>query len=478
LTDQTVLAELAKSRAYDGTALLEIINKLTDQSTLADIAQNNGITYVRLAALDKLTDQNLAHDIFSDIIRKSKKSGDSSIRMDAVRILTNQSMLADLAKNDINHSVREAAVAKLTDQEVLAQIAKYDVILDVRIAAAKKLADRGLAEEIMNNIALNRRKNMAPADRIGTATVKQPLSYDEFVNSVKKFMNLKGYDKVREAIQKLTNQNVLSEIIKSSADGWYYDIGADNFGPYNIIDLRDTARARLDELEKNKPDASTQAQPESLGEDRSDVVENAWPDSAPGRKPNNDFFFIVEALKNAPTIPIQGFINGLVLMTPSFTKTIQNFPTNAERLYQIGLDSLTELEILHLIRDPALPVSTRYYGNVIIFSGFPQRCLKCRKPVEKFELLMAPVANPQGIQGRASIRGDNAQDIFDVLSNIRNFFAVPCCAEHSLANRFFFWMGLNPLFTDDEDIATTCMIYSTRTQSAKPVKVVNGKIVD
>lgn len=478
LTDQTVLAELAKSRPYDSIALMEIIEKLTDQSTLADIAQNSGIANVRIAALDKLTDQNLAHDIFTDIIRKSKKVGDVGIRMGAVRILTNQNMLAELAKNDIIYSVRAAAVEKLTDQEALTQIAKYDVMLNVRLAAAKRLTDRGLAEEIVNKIELSKRKNIEPASGIGTATEKQPLSYDEFVNSVKSFMNIRDYDKVQKAIQTLTNQDVLAEIIKSSAKGWHYDRGADNYGPYNIIDLRDTARARLDELQRSKPQASPQAQPEPLGAVCSNVVENPLLDHAPGRKPNTDLFFIVEALKNAPTIPMQGLINGLVVMTPSFTKTIQKFPRNAERLYQIGLNSLTGPEIPDLIQNPTLSASTRYYGTVTIFTGFPQLCLKCRKPVEKYELLMAPVANPQGIQGRVSISADNAQEIFDVLQNVRNFFAVPCCAEHSLANRFFFWMGMSPLFTDDEDIANTCMIYSTRTQSANPVKVVNGKIVD
>jgi hypothetical protein len=91
---------------------------------------------------------------------------------------------------------------------------------------------------------------------------------------------------------------------------------------------------------------------------------------------------------------------------------------------------------------------------------------------------MFPVDNPQKIPGKVNISGDNAQEIFDVLLNVRNFIAVPCCAEHSLARRFFFWKGMNPFFTDDEDIAKTCMVYSTLTQPANPVKVVNGKIID
>lgn len=477
VTDQTVLTDLAKSYARNGPTLMEIMKNLTDQSTLADIAQNSGITYVRVAALDKLTDQALARNIFNDIMRKSKKSGDTATRIDAARRLTNQSLLAELAKNDINSSVRETAIEKLTDQEVLTQIAKYDVFLHVRMAAAKKLADRGLAEEIASKIEFSRRKNIESTNGISTTAAKQP-SYNEIVATVKNIKNARDFHKIEETIQKLTSQNVLAEIIESRAGGWEYDRGVENYGPYNIIDLRDTARVRLNELKKNKPDANTQVQPEYLEKDPAGVVENTWTDYNPNQKPNTDLFFIVEALKNAPTISMTGLINGLVLMTPRFTKTIQKFPRNTECLYQIGLNSLPGLQVLDLLRDPAIPSTTPYYGTLNIFEGFPQLCLKCRKPVEHFELLMAPVANPQGM-GRVSISADSPQEIFDILLNVRNFIAVPCCAEHSLANRFFFWMGANPFFTDDEDISKTCMAYSKRPGqvTAAPIKVVNGKII-
>lgn len=539
LTDRTLLAEVAQSNPHNVSLLMAVSEKLGDQKILADIAcQPERPTSARLAALDKLTDSALARKVFAEIMQKAEKSDDSNTRMEAVRLLTTQNLLADLAQNDPDFAVREAAAAKLTDQAVLAQvaqkdsfftvrlkavakltdqellfhiakmdqefqvreaavaqltdqaaliqIAKLDVALPIREAAAKKLTDRWLAQDILAKIATEKNKNLAAAHKGGGLAAgsdadcaNEPLSYDEFVNSVKSFMNIREFGKVQTAIEKLTNRNILSEIIKSTAAGWYYDRGQDNFGPYHIVDLRDTARMRLEKLEKNKIPAKPPVQrkaPENAPGPA--VIEDGLMNIDPNRKPNNDLTFIAHSLKNAPTALIKGLIDGLVVMTPGCAKTIQKFPAHAERLYQIGLSSLMGIEALNLIRNPSLPSNTQYYGTVVIHSGFPQVCLKCRKPVEKFELLMASVHNEEGIQGRVSMTAENSQEIFDVLNNVRHFIAVPCCAEHSLADRFFFWTGPSPFFTDDEDIAATCRIYLNQPQSfEQPVKVLQGKIV-
>ena len=487
LTDQKFLAELAESSLANSFLLEAVVERLTDQEALADIARQAGCDdYLRIAVLTKLNDDELACNVFTEIIKKAKKSGDIRIRLEAARRLTAQSLLAELAQRDPDFTVREAAVAKLTDQEALTQIAKFSEYTALREAAAKKLTDKGLAQDILGKIEKNRRVSLAAVNTPGGGAVcsdsgcaNEPLTYAEFVNSVKMFMNIREFDKVQTAIKHLTNRKILSDIINSTDAGWDYDRGQDNYGPYHIVDLRDTARMRLEKLEKDNIPERKPAQGKASGDESgatgADTVQRAL---EPNRKPNNDMFFIVNSLKNAQAVPIGGLIDGLVIMTPPFAKTVQKLPTNAERLYQFGLSTLMGIETLNLVRNPSHPVNTKYYGTVVIHYGFPQVCLKCGKPVEKFELLMAPVFNEEGIQGRVSLTAENAQEIFDVLKNVRHFLAVPCCAEHSLADRFFFWMGTAPFFTDDQDIAATCRKHLNLPQTLEqPVKVVNGKIV-
>ena len=62
-------------------------------------------------------------------------------RLSAIKRLTDQVILANIAKNDVGSVTRVEAVNNLTDQSVLADIAKNDENLNVRIAAEERLTD-------------------------------------------------------------------------------------------------------------------------------------------------------------------------------------------------------------------------------------------------------------------------------------------------------------------------------------------------
>jgi len=106
------------------------VNKLTDQSILADIAKNDTDSDVRKTAVNKLTDQSILADI-------AKNDTDSDVRKTAVYQLTDQSILADIAKNASDSDVRKTAVYQLTDQSILADIAKNASDSDVRKTALR-----------------------------------------------------------------------------------------------------------------------------------------------------------------------------------------------------------------------------------------------------------------------------------------------------------------------------------------------------
>jgi len=464
LTDQSLLVDVAIS-CTNTPVLMEAVKKLTDQKTLTDFAQNSINIFPRVVAIDKLSDQTLAQKLFDDII---KEPISSSMRIELVRILTNQSMLAKLAQ-DLDWQVRVAAVEKLTDQKIITEFAKWDTIIEVRIAAAKKMTDRHLVQTILEDIEKNKRVSIATYSQ---STSHQPKSYDEFFGAIRKFLNARDYNKVETEIEGLTNQDILSKIANSKSSEWCIDRGSDNFGPYNIVNLCETAQNRLEKLKKTNI-----LQEATKQEIRVATIEKKHTNFATTEKPNNDLFFIIQSLKDSQKVMIKGLINGAVVMTPKITKVLQQFPRNAECLYQLqNLTTLSGLTMSDLLQ---LPIDTKYYGTAVLYHGFPTVCLKCRKPVTKFELLMATVYDAEAKMNRVVVDADNAQEILDVLKNIRYFIAVPCCDEHSLANHFFFWMGISPIFTDDKDIADTCMKYSSKPNLfISPVRVIKGKIID
>jgi hypothetical protein len=73
--------------------------------------------------------------------------------------LTDQALLADIAKNDKSNDVREAAVAKLNDQALLADIAKHDKDEDVREAEGA-FGRKSSGTEEVDIVALTRAKDI------------------------------------------------------------------------------------------------------------------------------------------------------------------------------------------------------------------------------------------------------------------------------------------------------------------------------
>jgi len=133
-------------------------DKLTDQSVLAEIAKNGKNSNVRMAAAENLIDQTFAQSVFAYI---AKNDESYSVRSAAVQKLTDQKLLGDIAKNDESYSIRSEAVKKLTDQALLAEVAKNASDSRVRIAAAEKLINQTIAQSVFADIARNDNDGLA-----------------------------------------------------------------------------------------------------------------------------------------------------------------------------------------------------------------------------------------------------------------------------------------------------------------------------
>ncbi|MCL1794043.1 MAG: hypothetical protein FWG34_09250 [Oscillospiraceae bacterium] len=118
--------------------------KLSDQDILAEIAKNDPSANMRRKAVKKLKDQAA----LGEVAQNDQKT---DIRMLALKKLTDQDVIGEVAKSDQKTDIRMFALKKLTDQAALGEVAQNDRKTDVRRRALKKLTDRAALGEVAQN---------------------------------------------------------------------------------------------------------------------------------------------------------------------------------------------------------------------------------------------------------------------------------------------------------------------------------------
>jgi hypothetical protein len=124
----------------DETFRQRAVSELTDQQTLAEIAMQDSSEIVRKAAFDGITDQSF--------LLKIEQGGGSEARLEAVKRMTDQSLIAKVALGDQDAELRKAAVARLANQPQLVKIAISDADPSVRDAARDSLKDKSPLEKL------------------------------------------------------------------------------------------------------------------------------------------------------------------------------------------------------------------------------------------------------------------------------------------------------------------------------------------
>ena len=149
LSDDALLAEVAK-KAKNPDVRIEAIKKITDQGALSYVAQNDSVSSVKLEALKKLNDQAIVQKVF---MKMAKTAKEVAMRITAVKAITDQSFLIDMAQNENESTVRIEAVRnrKLTDQRILADIIKNEKVSNIRKAAVWKLNDQAVLTDVIMN---------------------------------------------------------------------------------------------------------------------------------------------------------------------------------------------------------------------------------------------------------------------------------------------------------------------------------------
>ncbi|MHA2030951.1 MAG: HEAT repeat domain-containing protein [Candidatus Kariarchaeaceae archaeon] len=120
-----------------------------NDDVLHKIAREDSHEEVRKAAVDRLTGENLLHDIvMKDLSEKVKLSG-------ILKINKNQALLSDIAVNCTATKIREIAVSKIDNQNLLKIIAVEDRNRWVREQAVNNMISDGDGLEYLTKIAMN-----------------------------------------------------------------------------------------------------------------------------------------------------------------------------------------------------------------------------------------------------------------------------------------------------------------------------------
>jgi hypothetical protein len=154
LTDEKLIADVAKNA--DVVEIRELaLKKVTDQSAIADIAKNDKEMDMRYYAAEMLADRSLAEKVYAGIVKDGQYSTKDSVFMEwAFKGLTDQTLLADVAENARTTTFSKWAAEKLTDPEVLSGYVKR-VGYNIPVSVVGNISDRALLIDVMKKSGNN-----------------------------------------------------------------------------------------------------------------------------------------------------------------------------------------------------------------------------------------------------------------------------------------------------------------------------------
>ncbi len=243
LTDQNTLAQIVVSSA---TLAPEALNRITDNAALRYIISADELTSHRIAAAAKLEDHETGQKIIGDAARNDKEE---AVRIQAVQLLDNQEILADIASTEKKSiQVMSAAVRQVTDPALLAKIAGKGSHGHARSFALSRISDPKLKEEVARELLTDAK---AGSDVWQTAIE----CTDDQASVISLVRNPVVHKELKiKAIRKITDKDFLNEIIHSEDDT--FKVSAHTFsvdgtkGISFLLDLKPYAEEQLMKLEK------------------------------------------------------------------------------------------------------------------------------------------------------------------------------------------------------------------------------------
>jgi predicted regulator of amino acid metabolism with ACT domain len=220
LTDQDLLANVARTDNDNGVRAVAV-GLLTDQATIANIAMNCSDVVLDVA-IERLTEpyaiarvaKNLSYMAFNATSWNADAKGWGTRACKALlQHVTDQGLLADIAKSAGNSTVIKVAIKGIQDTKHLANIAK-DGKGDASLEALKKITDQVVLAELVG----------ASRDPWFLSEVIKRINDQSVLAGIARNAD-HGKELREKAVEALTDQSVLAELA-------------------NISDLREQAQAR------------------------------------------------------------------------------------------------------------------------------------------------------------------------------------------------------------------------------------------
>ncbi|MDR2869738.1 MAG: hypothetical protein LBV04_04745 [Deferribacteraceae bacterium] len=482
LTDSSLLANIvecaqndtARGKAENKLAEGMDIQSITDQKALISLVKTSVVPAVRIKAVAKITDQSILQGLM-------QKECDAHVRCAITKSVVDPILLAQIARDDRDVSVRETAAQKIIDQPVLLDIALNDQSVIVRNTAAKNLKEPEKLSELIKE-----GKDVLPVvfyRYLAALTGRDPSDYETsyplFKMDISKITDL---DLLVGALQNIVSWGRLSVDRRAAVA----EVVAPGTVEPNIIKLVQDARTKFQEdrdldehlrsIEARVGGSKAKIKPSDAKQ--KDVF--AHTEDTPFV---NDLEFIIQSLKATERIKISGQLNGTLLRLPSNTKRVQAIPSNGDNFYRMYClyPELTGMQLIDRMSTPNSLFTGPFLDQTVVHNGFPNLCLKCGAPVERFELLVGLKRNAKNFGGLVIEDLGNTDGVWESLQNDKHFIAIPCCKDHALAESFFFFpnSGMHPFFTNDRDIAARCMTYNKRSNGniMMPVSFRDGRMV-
>lgn len=179
---------------------------------------------VRLEAVKELDDQEILAEI-------AKNDSDKDVRKEAVKKISNESVLADIAENDSDKDVREEAVERIGDESILLNLAQNEGNWDARIKLTKLHPELDIDYNDLKNMDDNELINVIknnPQNNIRVSAIEKLTNEDNLIYLVENYSN----DFIIAAAIKnpnLKNTEVLNNICES------IDLSDDTYSIYSSL---------------------------------------------------------------------------------------------------------------------------------------------------------------------------------------------------------------------------------------------------
>lgn len=173
----------------------KLLGRIEDNALIAERAQIDKDPKLRIAALNRLSDEN--QHLFAKI---ATQDSDGYVRKEAISRLDDQDLLAQLAIGDPSGGVREHAAERITNQVLLAAVFTRTAYEPSRRAVLRNFTDQGLLAKIFES-STDKHMRCAAVEAIDDHALLAWIARHDKESDVRS-----------KAVGKLTDQKLLAEL--------------------------------------------------------------------------------------------------------------------------------------------------------------------------------------------------------------------------------------------------------------------------